>query len=95
MNDMNTRPLAVAVRSQVEACVLAIPAEWESITRSELIFGGSLDEKQAGFLLGLDVLYCGSTEQESHYRDLLARLRSRQQSTSGTPQPVFPTELQS
>lgn len=81
MNDTNIRS-GSAVYGQVAACVLAIPDEWESITRSELIQSNSIDEKQVQFLLGLDVVYCGSAEQERLYRDLLARLRSRQEQAS-------------
>lgn len=77
MSDMNVRRGGPDACGPVVASVLAIPVEWESITRSELLLSGTLEERQVRFLLGLDVTYCISNEQAEHYRALLHSLQGQ------------------
>lgn len=65
-----------SVQSQIVNAVQQIPEEWESITRTELLYAGTLKLQMLPFLLEQDVHYCTTNEQDAYYRELLRMVRN-------------------
>jgi hypothetical protein len=62
---------SLAGMSAVVQAVRSIPENWDSISKSELVYAGELRPTTLAFLLEQDVLYCTTSEQERQYRKLL------------------------